>query len=221
MVTTPLKMHWPWLRMYSWGKKKKEANLASTEHSGDPSPAPPHPWDTSASPPTPPRPSLPARGAPCPVPNLVEHLEELGAGLVDGADDGAAALRQGAHQGHHLEAGGAVQAAAATEGEEEEKKKEQREKGRGERGKRSPQKHPPIAGTLFFQAHGGGHPVAAPLGVPACPPGGPTWWARRRTSPGGCSPAPGRWPGACAAPPRVSWCGCRSTPAAPAPSGSR
>lgn len=41
---------------------------------------------------------------------LVKELKELGAGLVDGADDGAATLGQPFHQGHHLEAGGAVQA---------------------------------------------------------------------------------------------------------------
>lgn len=44
---------------------------------------------------------------------LVEHLEELGAGLVDGADDGPPSLSQPFHQGDHLEAGGAVQAAAS------------------------------------------------------------------------------------------------------------
>lgn len=47
------------------------------------------------------------------------------------------------------------------------KSKERRGEVRGEKG--PPQKHPPTAGTLFFQGHGGGHPVAAPLGVP---PGG-------------------------------------------------
>lgn len=44
---------------------------------------------------------------------LVKELKELGAGLVDGADDGAAALGQPFHQGHDLEAGGTVQAAAS------------------------------------------------------------------------------------------------------------
>ena len=45
-------------------------------------------------------------------PYLVEELEELGAGLVDGADDGPPSLGQAFHQGDHLEARGAVQAAA-------------------------------------------------------------------------------------------------------------
>lgn len=58
--------------------------------------------------------------------DLVKHLKELGAGLVDGADDGAAALGQGPHEGDHLEAGGAVQAAAAGDGEQG------REEGAGE-----------------------------------------------------------------------------------------
>lgn len=44
---------------------------------------------------------------------LVKELKELGAGLVDGADDGAAALGKPFHQGHHLEAGGAVQTTAS------------------------------------------------------------------------------------------------------------
>lgn len=44
---------------------------------------------------------------------LVKELEELGTGLVDGADDGAAALGQPFHQGHHLEARGTVQATAS------------------------------------------------------------------------------------------------------------
>lgn len=44
---------------------------------------------------------------------LVKELKELGAGLVDGADDGPAALGQPFHQGYYLEAGGAVQATAS------------------------------------------------------------------------------------------------------------
>uniref|UniRef100_A0A1I8J9L3 CCHC-type domain-containing protein n=1 Tax=Macrostomum lignano TaxID=282301 RepID=A0A1I8J9L3_9PLAT len=43
---------------------------------------------------------------------LVEHLEQLGAGLVDGAHDGTAAECQLFQQADALEAGGAVQAAA-------------------------------------------------------------------------------------------------------------
>ena len=45
---------------------------------------------------------------------MVEHLEELGTGLVDGADDGAAALRQRLEQRQTLEARRAVQTAAIT-----------------------------------------------------------------------------------------------------------
>ena len=41
---------------------------------------------------------------------LVEELKQLGAGLVDGANDGPSPLRQSLQQGEHLEAGGAVQA---------------------------------------------------------------------------------------------------------------
>lgn len=44
---------------------------------------------------------------------LVKQLEELGTGLVDGADDGPATLGQPLHQGDNLEAGGAVQAAVS------------------------------------------------------------------------------------------------------------
>ena len=55
---------------------------------------------------------------------LVKELKELGAGLVDGTDDGAAAQGQGLHEGQHLEAGRAVQAtgsqAAGGQVEEEE-----------------------------------------------------------------------------------------------------
>lgn len=42
---------------------------------------------------------------------VVEHFEQAGRGLVDGANDGPAATREGFQQGHALEAGGAVQAA--------------------------------------------------------------------------------------------------------------
>ena len=45
---------------------------------------------------------------------MVEHLEELGTGLVDGADDGAAALRQRLEQRQTLEARRAVQTAVIT-----------------------------------------------------------------------------------------------------------
>lgn len=40
--------------------------------------------------------------------DLVKHLKELGTGLVDGADDGAAPMGQGLHEGHHLETRSAV-----------------------------------------------------------------------------------------------------------------
>ncbi len=43
---------------------------------------------------------------------MVEHLEELGARLVDGADDGSAALRQRLEQRQALVARRAVQPAA-------------------------------------------------------------------------------------------------------------
>ena len=45
---------------------------------------------------------------------MVEHLEELGTGLVDGADDGAAALCQRLEQRQTLEARRAVQTAVIT-----------------------------------------------------------------------------------------------------------
>jgi hypothetical protein len=44
--------------------------------------------------------------------DLVEELKELGAGLVDGADNGAATIGQGLQQRQHLETGGTVQATA-------------------------------------------------------------------------------------------------------------
>lgn len=44
------------------------------------------------------------------VTDLIEHLEELGAGLVDGADNGPPPLGQRLHQRDHLETGGTVEA---------------------------------------------------------------------------------------------------------------
>lgn len=46
------------------------------------------------------------------VTDLIEHLEKLGAGLVDGADNGPSSLGQRLHQGDHLETGGTVEATA-------------------------------------------------------------------------------------------------------------
>lgn len=43
------------------------------------------------------------------VTDLIEHLEQLGAGLVDGADNGPSPLGQRLHQGDHLETGGTVE----------------------------------------------------------------------------------------------------------------
>ena len=40
--------------------------------------------------------------------HLVKHLEELGTGLVDGADDSPPSESQGVQQRDHLVAGGAV-----------------------------------------------------------------------------------------------------------------
>lgn len=40
--------------------------------------------------------------------DLVKHLKELGTGLVDGTDDGAAPMGQRLHEGHHLETRSAV-----------------------------------------------------------------------------------------------------------------
>lgn len=42
---------------------------------------------------------------------LIKHLKELGAGLMNGADDCPSTLRQRLHERHHLEAGRAVQTA--------------------------------------------------------------------------------------------------------------
>lgn len=53
----------------------------------------------------------------CPRPHLVKLFEELSAGLVDGADDGAAPLGQGFQEGDHLEAGHAIQSAGEAEKE--------------------------------------------------------------------------------------------------------
>ena len=50
---------------------------------------------------------------------LVKELKELGAGLVDGADDGATAQGQGLHEGQHLEAGRTVQATGGGANKEE------------------------------------------------------------------------------------------------------
>lgn len=60
-------------------------------------------------PPTPPGPPSVSPWSGTRDTHLVKHLEELGTGLVDGADDGAAALGQGFHERHHLETGRAVQ----------------------------------------------------------------------------------------------------------------
>lgn len=50
-------------------------------------------------------------------PHLVKLFEELSAGLMDGADDGAAPLGQGFQEGDHLETGRAIQSAGEAEKE--------------------------------------------------------------------------------------------------------
>ena len=122
---------------------------------------------------------LPPQRALCPSPNLVKHLEELGAGLVDGADNGAATLSQGAHQGDDLEAGGTVQTAAGWGRGERDSKERRRELRKGEG--RPQDTSTTIWAPSFRLRDGEEHPFAAPallssspLGVPvpAVSPGG-------------------------------------------------
>lgn len=132
---------------------------------------------------------LPPQRALCPSPNLVKHLEELGAGLVDGADNGAATLSQGAHQGDNLEAGGTVQTAAGWGRGERDSKERRRELRKGEG--RPQDTSTTIWAPSFRLRDGEEHPFAAPallssspLGVPqplldpkgSGPPGVPQCW---------------------------------------------
>lgn len=60
LVTTPLKMHWPWLRMYSWGKKKRKQIWQARSTAGTPLLLlPTRGTPVSAPPPLPGLPSLP------------------------------------------------------------------------------------------------------------------------------------------------------------------